>query len=151
MMEVVGDLWLIPATWRGITTNGVTNMFGKAVMGAGCALEAKQRYPELPGQLGRLLLTHKLNVPYLFRHFQLLTFPTKNHWREDSRLEIIERSAAWIRNWMADGTIEGTFIMPRPGCGHGNLQWRNVAPILEQYFTDDRYIIVAQNAEQFRR
>ena len=45
MIEIHGNLWQLPATWRGITTNGFVRKNGTAVMGRGCAREAATRFP----------------------------------------------------------------------------------------------------------
>lgn len=57
MIEVKGNLWDIPADWRGITTNGTINKAGEIVMGKGCALEAKRRYPGLPRAIASYVST----------------------------------------------------------------------------------------------
>lgn len=52
MKEAQGDLWTLPAEFRCITTNGIwSKNTGEAVMGAGVALDAKRRYPDLPRRL----------------------------------------------------------------------------------------------------
>lgn len=40
--EVVGNMWAIPADAYCITTNGFVKKNGEAVMGAGCAKEARR-------------------------------------------------------------------------------------------------------------
>lgn len=68
MKELVGkDLFQygLAADVLCITTNGTLRKNGAAVMGKGCALEAKKRWPGIDDILGRLLL-EKGNKPHFF-------------------------------------------------------------------------------------
>lgn len=146
MRYIVGDLWTAPADVRCITTNGVTNRNGEAVMGRGCAKQAAERFPELPRQLGEWLTSHG-NMPMLAELLisdgvELLTFPVKHHWRDRASTALIERSAIHIVQ-LANVLEWQRIVVPRPGCGNGGLSWRQVEPILEGHF-DDRFNIISQ-------
>ena len=52
MREAIGDLWKLPCHIRCITTNGYVKPNGCAVMGRGCALEAKGKIPKIDSTLG---------------------------------------------------------------------------------------------------
>src|SRR5919205_1131805 len=103
MLERRGDLWILEADARCITTNGVTRASddGPAVMGRGAAAEARKRYPGLDIRLGHLLQDHGNHVHMLMQEakvpmgsgaWYLLSFPTKHHWRDRSDLDLIKRS-----------------------------------------------------------
>lgn len=65
-----------------------------------------------------------------FRWF--LFFPTKRHWRDDSRFEDIELSMQWlVENYKKQG-IE-SIALPALGCGLGNLHWKDVGPMMCHY------------------
>jgi hypothetical protein len=125
-----------------IPTNGQIDMRGFAVMGAGLALDAKNKYPELPARLGRKLKTQGNNV-YFFtfhnREFEpldvIFTFPTKGHWKDKSDMVLIEKSAVQLKGYMDElWDIWGDptpFLAPKVGCGLGNLNWKDVKPLLE--------------------
>lgn len=129
MIEVRGDLWTYPADFRVITTNGSIKRDGSAVMGRGCAREAMQRYHLLPRVLGREL---KLNGNHLFwfEKLNLLTFPVKDQWMETARASLIEQSVQELIDFIALQPPLRTYVMPRPGCGNGHLDWQQVRPLL---------------------
>jgi hypothetical protein len=53
MQELVGNIWDHHQDgWIVVTTNGIIKSNGDAVMGAGIALEAARKFPDLPRQLG---------------------------------------------------------------------------------------------------
>ena len=52
--------------------------------------------------------------------------------------EIIARSVRHLREY-ADANPEWKrIVLPRPGCGHGELQWKDIRPILAQL--DNRFV-----------
>lgn len=143
MREVYGDLWTYPADVRVITTNGMVNKNGHAVMGRGCALEAADRWPQLPKLLGYNLKPSNGGNHVWWWNLDdqcIVTFPVKHDWRDKADLKIIERSAEELEG-EADIYTDGPIVMPRPGCGYGGLDWEEVKPILEVYF-DDRFHII---------
>ena len=95
MQERKGSMWNADATHYCVTTNGIIKSNGELVMGAGIALQAKQRFPELP----RLFAKHvkaRGNTPCAIRHASgkyYVSFPTKNDFRNPSDLELIIKSA----------------------------------------------------------
>lgn len=129
MKEIVGDLWsyyLKPDTTIFITTNGEWNAKGLAVMGRGCAKEAAERFHGIRSQLAQLLRDNG-NVVQELRE-GLWSFPVKHHWKERADIELITRSAATVMG-MALKAPEHTFVIPRPGCANGKLDWeRDVRP-----------------------
>ena len=54
MKEIIGDMWQEHAegTVVAITTNGAVNKVGRAIMLRGCALQAREHFPELMKTLG---------------------------------------------------------------------------------------------------
>lgn len=132
MIERAADLWLEPADFRVITTNGAIRRDGCAVMGRGCAREAAQRYPAFPKLLGdRLKATG--NRVYFFADQTLgapcgvFTFPVKHHWNERADMDLI---AASVESFKRQLLACARYVMPRPGCGNGQLDWRRVRPLL---------------------
>jgi hypothetical protein len=128
VIEVRGNLWELPATWRGITTNGMVKRNGECVMGRGCAFQAKERHPEMPRLLGTKIKSGGNNV-YLFPTIGLFSFPVKHAWMDDADLVLIASSARQLRGLAEDSPNE-TFLLPRPGCGNGRLEWAVVKPLL---------------------
>lgn len=141
MIEVTGNLWTYPADVRVITTNGTVKKDGTCVMGRGCAYEAKQRYPTIPKLLGDHLKRNG-NVPTWLYGGEagniIFSFPVKHNWYEKADVQLIEKSAKELLLIIAPWV---KVVMPRPGCGNGNLKWENVKPILEPIL-DDRFHII---------
>ena len=133
MQDRPGDLWAWPADVRIITTNGSVRRDGKAVLGRGCAREAVERHPRLPSLLGERLQAEGNHLHTFSRAdllgapYELWTFPVKHHWQERADLPLIARSVAELDARLRFGT---RYVMPRPGCGNGQLAWRAVQPLL---------------------
>lgn len=139
MIELRGDLWSVHSYYYiVIPTNGiVTN--GKAVMGAGLAKQAADRYPALPAILGKHLV-EKGNIPMVWRPLRIITFPTKLDWRNKSDIELIKSSAAFVSS-LTVCSYDAPVFMPRVGCGLGGLRWDVVRPVLDRIL-DPRFIVI---------
>lgn len=128
-----------------ITTNGITRRNGYAVMGRGVALSAKNNFPYIDRDLGRLLRksgnqAYNLGVRnWKGTDMTILTMPTKNHWRDPSDLELIKKSAKELVS-LADSLNLTTIYLPRPGCQNGHLEWDTVKATIEGIL-DDRFIV----------
>jgi hypothetical protein len=109
-------------------------------MGAGIALQARSRYPDLEVTQGKLILEHGNHV-HLLGHNRI-SFPTKVHWNRNSDLDLIMRSArelVALVNTMPDAK---RILMTHPGCGMGNLSWDTVKPAISPIL-DNRFIVVS--------
>jgi len=143
MLEIYGNLWEYHnnARWIAITTNGQYTKYGRAIMGAGCAKEAADRHKEIPGIVGAHVKSHG-NVPLLMAGYRIITFPTKNNWKDKANLALIEKSARLIKAKIEECNIDD-LVIPRPGCGCGGLDWeRDVKPVLATIFDTGRYSII---------
>ncbi len=141
MHEITGDIWdFLGRAVIAITTSGFVTKRGTAVFGRGCARQAQERFPDLPLRLGRLLASRGNHVAALGPG--LVSFPVEETpWAlPDCRL--IRRSARELRE-LADGEGWGMIVVPRPGCGGGGLDWREVRPLLAEHF-DDRFYVITQ-------
>lgn len=139
MKEVIADIWDYPADYRCVTTNGIIMKNGELVMGGGIALQAKLRYPALPARLGKLVKMFG-NKPFFFDEFNIISFPTKQDWKNDSIMELIESSAKDIA---AFGHINSNKViaMTRPGCGLGGLVWSDVKKVISPIFDTDQFVV----------
>lgn len=125
------------------------------VMGKGIALEFKKRYPEMFERYKQYCDEKLLTVGKLFLYRTpnkwVLNFPTKVHWRNPSKLEYIE---AGLQKFVASYTTYGiaSAAFPQLGCGNGNLDWRDVRPLMERYLNElpiPIYVHVASPARDF--
>lgn len=139
----------------------------KGAMGKGIALEFKKRFPALneaykrlcqkgtftPGKLWYwdnplwepALINHELYAPDC-PHF-VLCFPTKDEWRNPSKLEYIE---AGLQKFVATYNVKeyngvkvhrgvdriSSIAFPKLGCKNGGLDWKDVKPLMEKYLAD---------------
>jgi hypothetical protein len=123
-----------------ITTSGSRKKNGRAVMGKGCASEARLKIPGIDRLLGAHLDRFGNNVMLTDRGYG--TFPTKHQWFDKfADLDLIARSAQQLRKFTEHPDFRGkTFILARPGCGLGGLEWSQVRPLLED-LPDNVHII----------
>ena len=125
-----GNIFDAPAQ---VITNAV-NCVG--VMGGGIALQFKERLPDLFRDYAARCEAKqvRIGVPYLFENdtIQVLNFPTKNDWRNQSRLEDIELGLKYLAsNYGAMGIY--SIALPALGCGLGGLEWKDVKPLIEKH------------------
>ena len=151
MKAIIGNIWDFHnnGDWICITTNGTIKKNGEAVMGRGCALQAKQKYNDLPKRLADSMKLYG-NTPIIFLENKIISFPVKHNWYEKADINLIENSAKHLLNF-ADHAVFNKIYIPRPGCGNGRLDFCDVKPILEKYF-DDRFIIcdhISEIGEKF--
>lgn len=86
------------------------------------------------GNPGSTIADTLLMLCYEPDHWVLL-FPTKEHWRNPSRIEYIEAGLAKFRRTYAEKGITSA-AFPRLGCGNGELDWTDVQPVMEKYLKD---------------
>ena len=129
---VEGNIFDSPAQVIVNTVNTV------GVMGKGLALEFKRRYPDMFTKYRIMCEKHQLTIGKLMLVHEpdhlLLLFPTKENWRNPSRLEYIEKGLMKFVNTYADKNIY-SIAFPRLGCGNGELAWEDVKPIMEKYLS----------------
>lgn len=142
MLKLNGNIWYFSDWnfWIVIPTNGDIKNTGEAVMGAGLAKQAAKRFPFLPLELGKHLKAHGNRV-FAFSAKQILTFPTKHRWVEDSSLYLIEQSTEQLLVLVDKHELKPPFYLPHVGCGNGKRTWDEVEPILKDIL-DDRFVVV---------
>lgn len=108
------------------------------VMGKGIALMFKERFVEnfrlyaaacKAGEVrtGKMFVTKvgELNGPRW-----IVNFPTKQHWRGDSRIEWITEGLRDLRRFLVENQVKSIAIPPL-GAGNGGLDWAEVRPQIE--------------------
>ena len=164
MHNKIGNIWSLRKDGDivVITTNGCVKSPGECVMGRGIAKQAAKLYPWLPATLGTLITEHGNRAFNL--GCGLASMPVKpsqatfsgnnavSHmsrrfkpgeqipgWACVAQLSIIERSAKQLVE-MADKFGWKRILMPRPGCGAGELRWEDVEPVLDRIL-DERFVV----------
>ncbi|MDW9877304.1 phosphatase [Sinorhizobium meliloti] len=108
------------------------------VMGKGLAKEFREREPEMFKAYKRICDERLLRPGKLWlwkgTSNWVLNFPTKDHWKNPSKLEWIDAGLAKFVNGYAElGIREISF--PRLGCGNGGLNWDEVRPVMERHLS----------------
>lgn len=115
-----------------ITTNSIVKQNGELVMGAGNALQAKQRVPTLPLDFGDQIKSKNLQGKFyglLLSHEKYLAFQTKLHYQDESPLDVVSKSVAALER-LANKYPDKTFGLPFPGISNGRLSAKVVYPML---------------------
>lgn len=144
MIEVEGDLWEYPAQVRAITTNGTVKKDGTAVMGAGCALEAKERFSGIDETLGGLLAAHGNRCFRIVAGeppVTLLTFPVKHAYSNKADPQLVADSCMQAMK-MADKFEWNDILVPRPGSGFGGLDYDTEVKEIVSMLLDDRFKVI---------
>ncbi|MGH9879427.1 MAG: DarT ssDNA thymidine ADP-ribosyltransferase family protein, partial [Nitrososphaerales archaeon] len=149
---VDGDMFFSQRQTLTISVNTV------GVMGKGLASRAKYQFPDVyvfyqdlcrqkvlqmgkpfiykrEGLVDELLADDTSPLPNPNANKWFLLFPTKRHWRDKSDINGIEEGLAWVRNNYAKEGIK-SLAMPALGCGLGQLEWRDVGPLMCRYLAD---------------
>jgi O-acetyl-ADP-ribose deacetylase (regulator of RNase III) len=131
ILYVKGDLFQSPAQVLVNTVNTV------GVMGKGIAAEFRRLFPEMYEQYRKLCETKQFRIGMLWLYKSpnkwVLNFPTKEHWRNPSRIEYIEAGLQKFVDSYADFGIY-SIAFPPLGCGNGQLDFRTqVQPLMEKY------------------
>ena len=141
MIERREDMWEVSCDVICITTNGTIKKDGSCVMGRGCALQAREKFPGIDKKLGDLIKQNGNKVQVITNNGRcIVVFPVKHNWNELANHDLIEKSTKQLVD-LTNLCGWATVVLPRPGCNNGGLSWENVKPILLKYL-DDRFIIV---------
>jgi len=108
------------------------------VMGKGIALMFKERFGEnyrlyaaacKAGEVhtGKMFITQ---VSELGGPRWIVNFPTKQHWRGNSRMEWITEGLQDLRRFLVENEVQSIAIPPL-GAGNGGLDWAEVRPRIE--------------------
>lgn len=132
-----GNLLQAPADALVNTVNEV------GVMGKGIALMFADAFPENARAYVQACKIGQVRVGHMFvtEHTELIqprwiiNFPTKKHWRGDSRLEWIRTGLVDLVRVINERQIRSIAIPPL-GCGNGGLDWSVVRPEIERALAD---------------
>ncbi len=112
------------------------------VMGKGIALQFRQKFPaayfndyKLACQKGELAIgkVHIFELKTQHNPRFIVNFPTKNHWRDQSRIADIESGLQSLAEAVEQYEIK-SMAMPALGCGLGGLDWNEVEPLIKKAF-----------------
>ncbi|MDE0152354.1 MAG: macro domain-containing protein [Gammaproteobacteria bacterium] len=126
------------------------------VMGRGIALQFKKAYPQNFKAYADACAREKVRLGQVFVHElnqsvnprYIINFPTKNHWRDHSRLEDIEVGLKSLIKEIQERDIRSVAIPPL-GSGLGGLEWEKVRVCIEKALSDlhDLHVVVFEPNE----
>ena len=113
------------------------------VMGKGIALMFKERFPENNKAYEAACRAGEVRVGSMFVTAGvelsgprwIINFPTKQNWRNPTKLEWVETGLAALKEEIVKKEIRSLAIPPL-GCGNGGLEWSVVRPMIERILGD---------------
>ena len=148
-----------------VTTNGFVKSDGKAVMGKGIAKQISDKLPNISYKLGQLIKKNGNIVQPIGKHKDtiILSFPVKpisavydgsnvvEHMKD--RFQIGDTVPGWACKADVEIIIKSTMqlkkitekydrivYLPKPGCGAGELDFKDIQPILEGNLNSNVFI-----------
>lgn len=117
----------------------------KGVMGKGIALQFVKAFPEIEAPYRAACAAGKMRPGAVLVYDRggladedhgpryIVQFPTKDHWKSNSRLDHIEVGLADLVATVQRLNIQSIAVPPL-GAGNGNLPWDRVRPLIESAF-----------------
>jgi O-acetyl-ADP-ribose deacetylase (regulator of RNase III) len=106
------------------------------VMGNGLALRFRRRFPKNFTAYARACKYDQVRPGKLFVHETgletprlIVNFPTKVHWKQDSRIEYISDGLLSLI-WLIREREIKSIAIPKLGCGLGGLKWEVVRDLI---------------------
>lgn len=111
------------------------------VMGKGIALQFKNKWPANYAAYRSACDQKKVRPGQMFIYDSgglvkpnfIINFPTKDHWRESSKIAYVRDGLADLIRQIEHYKIKSIAIPPL-GCGNGGLDWAVVRPMIEEAF-----------------
>ncbi len=108
-----------------------------SIMGAGLAKQFKERYPDMFLYYETICKTKQLKVGKVdifssSNGKKIILFPTKEHWKNPSKL-------VWIKDGLQDLLIKvkeydiKSMALPMLGCGLGGLKEKSVLQLIQEF------------------
>ena len=116
------------------------------VMGKGLALEMKNKFPDMFEKYKELCDKNLITIGKLWLYHSnnnqsILNFPTKQHWKNDSKYEFIELGMKKFLDTYQEKQIQ-SIAFPPLGCGNGKLNKDDVINIMLKYLSKCKNIVV---------
>jgi O-acetyl-ADP-ribose deacetylase (regulator of RNase III) len=123
LLEAKADALVNTVNTVGVMGKGVALMFKEAFPDNFKAYEAACKQKAV--SVGKMFVTERLLSPKW-----IINFPTKEHWRGDSKLEWIDAGLDDLKKVIVEKGIKSIAIPPL-GSGNGGLKWADVRPRIE--------------------
>lgn len=124
-MKPTADIWASEAEYIFVPVNTV------GVMGGGLALDASQFYPKECEFYYKVCKAGAMSPGVLAWEGRMLFFPTKEHYRNPSKIQYIRDGLdTFMNEFNKSITLSPTVAIPALGCGLGGLDWAEVLPLI---------------------
>ena len=108
----------------------------KGVMGAGLALQFKERYSRASAKYIMACARNQVELGevniFSYSGGKVIFFPTKDHWRDYSLKNSIRDGLNSLAGQVSLLDIK-SIAFPRLGCGLGGLYWPDIKPLMEEF------------------
>mgnify|MGYP001600838980 CR=1 FL=1 len=147
MQEIFGDFWQFNSDVYCVTTNLVLNKKGEAILGKGIAKQFRDKFPGIAQDLGYIIKNNKAKVAFIPQinwkwDKNVMAFPTKYDWKNFSDIKLIKESAQSLNKYSMDFP-NYKFLITRPGCGNGGLNWeKQVKLAIKDILVSDNIFII---------
>jgi O-acetyl-ADP-ribose deacetylase (regulator of RNase III) len=113
------------------------------VMGKGIALMFKEHFPKNMKEYAKACQEKRVETGHMFVTSTdelmgpkwVVNFPTKQHWRNPSKLEWITSGLRDLKNFIINNQVKSIAIPPL-GAGNGKLEWQDVKVEIESILGD---------------
>lgn len=128
-----------------ITTNSYLKEDGSLVMGRGIAKVTKRIFEDMPHDFGNRIsdkcghLGFYGVLPLDPENSRFVAFQVKKHFKEDSSLDLVEKSTKMLGNIARDHDFK-RFDLNFPAIGNGGREVEEVKPILEDNLPNNVHV-----------
>lgn len=129
------------------------------VMGKGIALMFKERFPKNMLEYAKACKAKQVQTGKMFVTATgelmgpkwIVNFPTKQHWRANSKMEWITSGLEDLRRFIVENDVK-SIALPPLGAGNGKLEWADVKPKIEAALGDltDVEILIFEPTKQYQ-
>ncbi len=106
------------------------------IMGAGIAYECRLRYPEMYSRYVELCNEKKISIGTLWIYKSdnkwILNFPTKNHWKYESKIEYLEKGLQKFLDTYKEKGIK-SIAFPLLGASNGGIPEKKSIEVMKKY------------------
>lgn len=109
------------------------------IMGKGIAYQFKRSFPAYFQDYQRRCKRGEVRLGEVYAYLDsaklIISFPTKEHWKSNSRLNDIDAGLISLRELLLREHVRHVAVPPL-GCGNGGLAWADVRPLIEARLGD---------------
>ncbi|MEG2439919.1 MAG: macro domain-containing protein [Acetivibrio sp.] len=124
-------------------------------MGKGIAYQFKMRFPQNNLDYVKACKSGMLHIGAIHYYKEdeiwVVNFPTKDKWREKSKIDYIEKGLEKLKLFIKNNNLK-TIAIPPLGCGNGGLEWNVVKDLIVEKLNDiekDYNILIFEPSQSY--